>query len=159
MGSSRHASAARAVIALGNPYRTDDGVGIALLRLLDLAGGVSRVARDDVELIEGVHGGFRLAEAMVGYGRVLVVDAAPWLPAGEVRRVPLGGLPARAGYPHGLGLRAALEALAAAGEEIPEVEVLAIGIPGDPAFGEGLSPEVKRALPRALAEVARWLTE
>ena len=111
-----------------------------------------------VELIEGVHDGLRLAEAIRGYGRVLIVDAAPWLSVGEVRRFPLGALPARAGYPHGLGLRAALEALAAAGEEVPEVEVLAIGIPGDPPFGEGLSPEVERALPVALEEVKRWLS-
>ncbi len=159
-------------MALGNPYRTDDGVGVALLRLL---GGDGLWVMDDglkpvnpshithhpsrVDLIEGIHGGLRLAEAMVGYGKVLVVDAAPWLPVGEVRRFPLKELPARVGYPHGVGLRAALEALAATGEEVPEVEVLAIGVPPDHPFGEGLSPDVEAALPRALAEVKRWLDE
>lgn len=111
----------------------------------------------DYDLIEAVHGGFRLAEAVCGYERVLIVDAAPWLPPGEVARFPLEDLPSRAGYLHGLGLRVALEALAMAGERVPEVEVLAVGIPGDPQFGEGLSEEVERALPRALAEVSEWL--
>ncbi len=173
-GSSCGASCAKAaVVALGNPYRGDDGVGPALLRLLAVTGDASRVTseeretrhasrvtRHDVELIEGIHDGLRLAEALLGYERVLVVDAAPWLPPGEVKRFPLEELPATAGYFHGLGLRAALEMVAhAGGEEVPEVEILAIGIPEDPRFGEGLSPVVERALPLALKEATRWLRE
>ena len=145
-------------MALGNPYRGDDGVGPALLRLLAVTGDASRVTRHDVDLLEGIHDGLRLAEALLGYERVLVVDAAPWLPPGEVKRFPLEELPATAGYFHGLGLRAALEMVAhAGGEEVPEVEILAIGIPEDPRFGEGLSPVVERALPVALKEATRWL--
>ncbi len=171
MGSSKNALCTRAIVALGNPYRTDDGAGIALLRLL--RGDGLRVMSDghnsqnpsspiahhpsQVDLIEAVHDGVRLAEAMRGYGRVLIVDAAPWLPVGGVRRYSLQEFPARAGYFHGVGLRAALDALKLAGEEVPEVEVLAIGVPADPPFGEGLSPEVEAALPRALEEVERWL--
>jgi hydrogenase maturation protease len=158
-------------VALGNPYRTDDGVGIALLRRLRVIRDASRatgegttchaspVTRHEIELLEGVYDGLRLAEAIAGYEEVLVVDAAPWLPAGEVLRFDLGDLPARAGYLHGLGLRAALEALAMAGERVPTVEILAIGIPGDPPFGEGLSPAVEGALPVALEEAIRWLNE
>ena len=150
MGSSKNALCARAIVALGNPYRTDDGAGIALLRLLE-------ATRNEVDLVEAVHDGVRLAEAIRGYRRVLIVDAAPWLPVGEVRRYSLREFPARAGYFHGVGLRAALDAFKLAGEEMPEVEVLAIGVPADPPFGEGLSPEAEAALPRALEEVERWL--
>jgi len=160
-GSSCGASCAKAaVVALGNPYRGDDGVGPALLRLLAVTGDASRVTRHDVDLLEGIHDGLRLAEALLGYERVLVVDAAPWLPPGEVKRFPLGELPTTAGYFHGLGFRAALEMVAhAGGEEVPEVEILAIGIPEEPRFGEGLSPVVERALPLALKEATRWLRE
>ncbi len=160
-GSSCGASCAKAaVVALGNPYRGDDGVGPALLRLLAVTGDASRVTRHDVDLLEGIHDGLRLAEALLGYERVLVVDAAPWLPPGEVKRFPLEELSATVGYFHGLGFRAALEMVAhAGGEEVPEVEILAIGIPEDPRFGEGLSPVVERALPLALKEATRWLRE
>jgi len=113
----------------------------------------------DYDLLESAHGGLPLAQALVGYQRVLVVDAAPWLPPGEVTRFPLEELPATAGYFHGLGLRAALELVARAGGEVPEVEILAIGIPEAPRFGEGLSPVVERALPVALKEAVRWLNE
>lgn len=171
MGSLRSASCARAaVVALGNPYRGDDGVGPALLRLLRLdglwgvgdgdepKGSLSVTDRSaPVDLIEAVYDGFRLAETICGYKRVLVVDAARWLAPGEVRRVSLDDLPSRADWLHGFGFRAALEALASAGEETPRVEILAIGAPGDPPFGEGLSPQVERALPKALAEVKEWL--
>ncbi|MGY4706772.1 hydrogenase maturation protease [Candidatus Bipolaricaulota sp. J31] len=173
MGRSRNASAARAIVALGNLYRTDDGVGIALLRALESVirdplsvnseigttpcGSRITVHGSRCDLLESVRDGLRLAEAILGYEGVLIVDAAPWLPAGEIRRFRLEELPDRAGYPHGLGLRGALEALRRIGEGVPEVEVLAIGVPGDLPFGEGLSPEVERALPRALAEVKRWL--
>jgi len=168
MENSRRASPAEvAVVGLGNPYRGDDGVGIAILHALrsvtreplPVTGNPtdhgSRITNYD--LLESAHGGLPLAQALVGYQRVLVVDAAPWLPVGEVRRFRIGELPARAGYLHGLGLRAALEALAMAGERVPQVEVLAIGVPGDLPFGEGLSGEVERTLPVALEEVRRWL--
>lgn len=150
MASLKSASCARAaVVGLGNPYRTDDGVGPAVLRHL---------RPSPVDLIEAVHDGFRLAEAICGYERVLIVDAAPWLPPGEVTRFSLEELPATAGYFHGVGLREALEALVPEGGGMPEVEILAIGVPADPPFGEGLSPEVAAAIPRALAEVRRWLS-
>jgi len=172
-GSSCGVSCAKAVVALGNPYRGDDGVGPAVLRLLERDGlavlgdgddpeNTSHITRHPsrVELIEGVHDGLRLAEALLGYERVLVVDAAPWLPAGEVERFRLEGLPATAGYLHGIGFRAALEMVAhAGGEEVPKVEILAIGVPEGLRFGEGLSPAVERALPVALEEVIRWLNE
>jgi len=40
---------------------------------------------------------------------------------------------------------------------VPEVWALAIGIPPNPPFGEGLSPEVAASLPAALEEVRKWL--
>ena len=60
---------------------------------------------------------------------------------------------------HRLGLAEALAALAQAGFPVPECWALAIGIPADPPFGEGLSPQVAAAVPRAVEEVKRWLTE
>ncbi|MCD5408947.1 hydrogenase maturation protease [Candidatus Bipolaricaulota bacterium] len=168
-----------AVVALGNPYRTDDGVGPAVLRLLEETRHASRVTRHEVDLLESAHGGLPLAQALVGYARALIVDAAPFLPPGELSLLPLhphpnpsrgreGCSPALGGRGlggggtmelHSLGLAEALAALAQAGFPVPECWALAIGIPGDPPFGEGLSPQVAAAVPRAVEEVKRWLTE
>ncbi|MCR4392216.1 MAG: hydrogenase maturation protease [Candidatus Acetothermia bacterium] len=155
------------VVALGNPDRSDDGVGPAVIRALE--------PRPNVEVWEAIKGGLPLAHALVGFPRALIVDAAPFLPVGEVALFPLiptlshGGERGRgetlprsrggpgAGWPHGLGLARALAALRAAGLDIPEAWALGIGIPPDPPFRRGLSPEVRRAVPRAVAEVRRWL--
>ena len=141
------------VVGLGNPYRTDDGVGIEVIRRLE--GAV------EAEVWEAARGGLPLAQALLGYSRVLVVDAAPFLPAGEVSLVPLAEIPrsslGREG-PHGLGLAGALSLLSRSGLPVPECWALAIGVPPDPPFGEGLSQEVSRAVPRAVAEVMKWLT-
>lgn len=155
-------SRARVVVALGNPDRGDDGVGPAVIRELGPC--------PEEEVWEAIKGGLPLAQALVGFPRALIVDAAPFLPVGEVALFPLTplwemggrGTPREgggsgAGWPHGLGLTQALAALRAAGLDIPEVWALGIGIPPDPPFRRGLSPEVRRAVPRAVAEVRRWL--
>lgn len=159
-------SRARVVVALGNPDRGDDGVGPAVIRELGPC--------PEAEVWEAIKGGLPLAHALVGFPRALIVDAAPFLPVGEVALFPLtpalshrGGRGRReppreggglgVGWPHGLGLTQALAALRAAGLDIPEAWALGIGIPPDPPFRRGLSPEVRRAVPRAVAEVRRWL--
>lgn len=142
------------VVALGNPDRADDGVGPAVLQALRPPQGV--------EVWEAIRGGFPLAQALVGFERALVVDACPALPVGEVVLIPLfpGDGPPTADRPswlHGVGLAQALAALDTAGLPVPETWALAIGVEGALPFRRGLSPEVARAVPQAVAEVNRWL--
>ncbi len=129
-------------------------MGPAVLRALRESGIVG------AELLESVHGGMSLAQALVGYGKVLIVDGAPWLPAGKISRLALREFRSRTGYLHGLGLQDAFAALSRTGVGVPEVEILAIGIGGGRVgFREGLSPAVAAAVPRAREEVMRWLQE
>ncbi|MFO8033708.1 MAG: hydrogenase maturation protease [Candidatus Bipolaricaulota bacterium] len=173
-----------AVVGMGNPYCTDDGVGVEVVRSLPSAAGY--------EVCEATEAGAYLAQKLVGYSRVLLVDAAPALPPGEIRLAPLEEWEALGGErrgAHGMSLTRALEMLRALtgddhtahkvrrhlptsgsvgpcarrperGEElrVPEVWALAIGIPPDPPFGEGLSPRVAAAVPAAVEEVRGWLT-
>ncbi len=205
MGLSCGASGADvAVVGMGNPYCTDDGVGVSVVRSLP--------PRENVEVWETVQGGAYLAQTLLGYSRVLLVDAAPSLPPGEVRLQPLSAWEALGGErrgAHGLSLTQALEMLRAlsggdtsdagcdvalgdqrrtqgatlhqpersvgaclrrgeasqtscdatdVGLKVPEVWALAIGVPPDPPFGEGLSPRVAAAVPAAVEEVRGWLT-
>ena len=192
MEGLRLASPARvAVVALGNPYRGDDGVGPAVLRALRsvireplsvtryplsvksgeayatsavpgsrLTDHGSRIT--DYDLLESAHGGLPLAQALVGYRRALIVDAAPFLPPGELLLFPITDHGSRitdhVQWLHGLGLPEAFSALEKAGFAVPECWALAIGVPPDPPFGEGLSPEVAAAVPRAVEEVKAWLS-
>jgi hydrogenase maturation protease len=80
------------VIGLGNPVRTDDGVGLA----------VARAVRERLDGTEGVDvtelwaGGLRLTEAMSGYDCAVIVDALTSGEAapGAVRRLELSDLKA-----------------------------------------------------------------
>ena len=184
MEGLRLASPARvAVVALGNPYRGDDGVGPAVLRALRsvireplsvtryplsvksgeayATSAVPGSRLTDYDLLESAHGGLPLAQALVGYRRALIVDAAPFLPPGELLLFPITDHGSRitdhVQWLHGLGLPEAFSALEKAGFAVPECWTLAIGVPPDPPFGEGLSPEVAAAVPRAVEEVKAWL--
>ncbi len=62
------------IIGLGNPILTDDGVGIYTVREVGRC-----LAEDgsssDVDIVESEVGGFALMELMVGWKRVILIDA------------------------------------------------------------------------------------
>jgi len=60
------------IIGWGNPIAGSDGLGWRAAELV----GEHIGDRDDVEVIATAYGGFRVAERMLGYDRVLVLDAA-----------------------------------------------------------------------------------
>lgn len=151
-GNLSVASAARAVVALGNPDRADDGVGLAVLEALG--------PKEGAEIFAATKTGIDLAFALLGYEKVLLVDAFPFIPLGgaelfKLEEIPLGE--GEAPSPHGIGLIQAFSVLAQAGFPLPEVWVLGIGVPKDLPFRRGLSPEVAKALPKAKEAVERWL--
>ncbi len=141
-------SKARAVVALGNPDRADDGVAHYVVLTLS--------PRDGVEIFSSVKGGVDLALSLLDYEKVLLVDADPSRPPGEVALFRLEESP-KGSYFHGLGLAEAFGLLKEAGMTVPEVWVLAVGVPQDVPFRQGLSPEVAAAVPRAKEVVEGWL--
>ncbi|MBC7170704.1 hydrogenase maturation protease, partial [Candidatus Bipolaricaulota bacterium] len=141
------------IVALGNPDRADDGVGPAVVQALGPQPGV--------EVWEAIRGGLPLAQALVGFERALVVDACPALPVGEVALLPLftdhgPRITDHGSWVHGMGLAQALGALEMAGLAVPETWAVAIGVEAVLPFRRGLSPQVARAVPAAVAEVNRW---
>lgn len=148
-GNSSVALKASAVVGLGNPDRADDGVGPAVVE------GLS--PRPGLDVLTSVKTGIDLAMALLPYERVLLVDAAPFLPVGEVALLRLSERGAQ-GFPHGLDLARAFSWLREMGHRVPEVWVLAVGIPTPVEFGRGLSPKVQEAIPKAREVVERWLT-
>ena len=143
------------VIAIGNPYRRDDGVGAAVLATLGRQLGPEprvRLAELDGEPV-------RMMQAWEGSSTVWIVDAmSSDRRAGSIQEVDArrlgegdstwGGV----GGGHALGLREAIE-FAAALDRLP-TEIRVLGIEGetfDP--GEGLTPTVADAVPVAAARL------
>ncbi len=61
------------IVGLGNPILTDDGVGVKVAYRVDEA--LSEAQREHVTVTEASVGGLRLMELMVGYDRVIIIDA------------------------------------------------------------------------------------
>lgn len=160
------------VLGLGNPILGDDGVGWqvagaveALLATGPRSDGVLPARlRGRVEVDRLSLGGLRLMERLIGYDRAIIVDAIATglAPLGTVRARRLAELPdpaqGRLASPHDSSLAVALAVGRELGARLPrEPWIVAVEAAPGMDFGEGLSPPVRDAVPRAAAEVIRLL--
>jgi len=66
------------VVGLGNPILTDDGVGVKVAYEVEkaiAAAPVENAGVGDIDVIEACAGGLRLMELMIGYDRLVLIDA------------------------------------------------------------------------------------
>jgi hydrogenase maturation protease len=132
------------VIGIGNPYRRDDGAGIAVVRRLRL------LVPQDVEVVECPGDLTMLLDIWQGYSRVIVIDAMrSGRAAGEVMRFDASTqtLPANTRFSstHAMGLNEILVLAQTLNQRPPQLVLY--GIEGaDFGEGEGLSEEVAKAV-------------
>lgn len=140
------------VLGLGNPLLGDDAIGLRVAdRLRERLAG-----RADVEVREEEAGGLRLMEAMTGYDRAVVVDAAVTGGApGTIRCVGPEDLPTqRTAIAHGIDLPRALELGRKLGLPMPaSVRVVAIEAESVLEFRSDMTPAVAAALEPAVEAV------
>jgi hydrogenase maturation protease len=147
------------VLALGNPIRSDDGLGIAALRCLEEDPRVPGV----VDLVEGGTKGLELVSYISGTSRLLVLDAVDvGAAAGTIvciRGAELCSLPGN-GNVHDLALADILNALRLLGQEPRETILLGIQ-PGTTELGTSLSKSVESSLPllveATIAQLSLWV--
>jgi hydrogenase maturation protease len=150
------------VIGLGNPILTDDGVGIYTAQSL----AASLPPGTLVDVTELSVGGLSLMEAMIGYQRVILIDAL-WTPADEVGQVIVfdaGDLPdtLNTASAHDSDLPTALRVGRELGAELPhdqDIQIVAITANNVLDLGEEPTPLVKAAIPAAVAAVLGLLDE
>jgi hydrogenase maturation protease len=146
------------VLALGNPIRSDDGMGLAALQRLEEDPRVP----GSVRLVEGGTKGLELVSYVSGASRLLVLDAVDvGAQAGTVvclQGEELRSLPGN-GNVHELALADILNALRMLGQEPQDVVLLGME-PGTTKLGTSLSKSVESALPvlveAAIAQLALW---
>jgi hydrogenase maturation protease len=147
------------VIGIGHPYRSDDGVGPAVVDLLGRDGAATlHLAVSSGEPVE-------LIEAWDGADTVVLVDAAydPHGQPGHVHRLSVEGpagltmTPTPATSSHAVGLDATL-ALARALDRMPGRIVLYVVEVADVAFGAELSAPVAAAAHTVADEIRRTAT-
>ncbi len=136
------------VIAVGNSYRRDDGVGPAASVLV-------RRALPGVDVVELDGEPTRVIDAWAGRELAIVIDAVRGGGApGSIHRIDTAVDPLPGGRAHGSTHRAGLAEAVALGRALDRLpaRLVVFGVePADLTDGEGLSPAVQRALP-ALAE-------
>ncbi|MFO0553191.1 MAG: hydrogenase maturation protease [Polyangiaceae bacterium] len=144
------------VIGLGNPLLGDDGVGIVASRLVR-----DVIAPSEADVVEVYAGGLRLLDAMVGYRRVINVDALmSGVRGGSVHRLDVGELRRTKNLTstHDTNLATALELGRTIGMEIPDhVRIVGVEVVDTSSFKEALSAVVAAALPTVVREVVDFV--
>lgn len=142
------------IVGLGNPILGDDGIGI---RVAQAIADTKHVVDHHLEFLEASLGGLALAEQMLGYDRVILVDAiqTPGGRPGAIYRLNLDDLPTyHADSIHDTSLRTALQVLRRQGGHIPgHITIIAIEAVNLHDFGEMLTLEVEAAIPFAVDAV------
>ncbi len=138
------------VLCLGNALRRDDAVALRVADALERAG-----APAGAEIRRSAASGLYLLDEMEGFDRVVVVDAVRTgaHPPGAVHALALEDLRAPAGpSPHAIGLPSALDLARRAGAPVPSrVALVLVEAAVMDEVGEGLTPAVEAAVPRAAA--------
>ena len=142
------------VIGLGNPFLSDDSVGLKVAHAVAARLDTSM----DAEAVLLHTGGITLMEAMAGFDRAVVVDAAVTgqVEPGAIHRLGCTGLPATRNThsSHDSSLSVAMELGRMAGLRIPaEVRVWAIEAADVSTFGERLTTAVAEAVPAVVNEI------
>lgn len=140
------------VIGVGNPYRADDGVGPAVVELLE------RRHVEDVVLARSLGEATELIELWTGADLAILVDAVLADPAhpGRVHRLVVRRPPAergRAASSHGMDLGEAVE-LARVLDRLPGELVLYAVEVDRVGYGEGLTPAVAQAAELLAGDIA-----
>jgi hydrogenase maturation protease len=145
------------VLGLGNPILTDDAVGIIVAEEVR-----RRLDREDVAVDQASVGGLGLLELILGYDRVIIVDAIQTEAGqpGQVHRFSpdqfRGNL--RAASPHDVTLATALELGRRLRKDIPkEIVIFAVEAADTETFGEELTPAVAAAVPEVVELVLQEL--
>jgi hydrogenase maturation protease len=146
-----------AVIGIGNVLTGDDGVGPHVVKVLE----ARHVLPDDVLVLDAGTPGLDLTAFIVGLEGLVLVDAVKARGApGELRLYDRAELLSRAPIlamsPHEPGVREALLNAEFQGVAPPVVKLVGV-VPENVRLGPRLSPEVRAAVPGAVALVVKEL--
>lgn len=145
-----HGATPTLILGLGNPILSDDGIGVHVAEAV-----LARLPADAPVLCTEVSvGGLLLMEAMIGYERVILIDALyPGTLPGRIHRMTLDDLRAispteHSNSPHDTGLLTALDMAARMGLALPsDITIFAIEVENIIDFSSEMTPAVAAALP------------
>ena len=150
------------VLGLGNPILTDDGIGVRVAEAVRAA----LLPASDVEVSEVSVGGLRLMERVIGYERLILIDALygnGYRNPGAIHRLTLEDLRTisptqHSASAHDTSLITALEMGKRMGLSLPqEFIIYAVEVENIIEFGEEPTPAVAAAIPKVTMAVLKEL--
>ena len=148
------------ILGLGNPILSDDGVGLQVAAELK-----SRLNQREVTIIEtSMSAGLDLLEQLVGYDRVIIIDAIQTVSgkAGQIYRLDPEAFneTRHAATPHDVNFATALELGNRLCLDMPrQIVVFAIEVADANTFSEECTPDVRQAIPVCVEMVVRELND
>jgi hydrogenase maturation protease len=138
------------ILGLGNPILSDDGVGPAVARELE-----SRLDLQEATVIEASLGGLNLLDLIVGYDRVIIIDAIKTKDgrAGQIYRLDPDALTTTryTASPHDVNLVTALALGKKLGLAMPsKIDIFAVEVTETELFSEECTPPVAAAIPECV---------
>jgi hydrogenase maturation protease len=135
------------VLGLGNPFLSDDSVGLRVAQIVE-----DRLNSQDTTVVQSSLAGLSLLELMVGFDRVIIVDAVQIKKGkpGQIYRLgpEEADTTSRAPHSHGLNFTAAFELGKKLGLALPQQTViLGIEVEDITTLSEQCTPDVENAIP------------
>jgi hydrogenase maturation protease len=145
------------VLGIGNPILSDDGAGI---KVAHEVGG--KLNDPQVTVAETSAAGLSLLDSIVGYDKVIIIDAIQTEKgrAGQIYRMGIEdfSLTKHFSSPHQINLATALELGKMLNLAMPqEITVFAVEAKDITSFSEKCTPEVEQAIPEVVKMVLQEL--
>jgi len=147
------------VLGLGNPILSDDGVGIKVAHEV-----ANQFNSPQVTVAETSAAGLSLLDSIVGYDKVIIIDAVQTREghAGQIYRMGLQDFSSAKHFssPHQINLVTALELGKMLDLAMPQkITIFAVEAKDITNFSEKCTPEVERAIPEVVKMVLEELNE
>jgi len=135
------------VLALGNPFLSDDSVGLHVARALE-----GRFNQPEITVMETCMAGLSLLDLLIGYDRVIIIDAIQTREGkvGQVYRLKPDALDAtrHVSTPHDVNFATALELGNRLGLALPQqITIFAVEVEDIATFGERCTRRVEETIP------------
>ena len=137
------------ILGMGNPILSDDGVGLFIAGQLE--GKIP-----DVDVITTAMAGLNILDLVIGYDKIFVIDAVltDGRSLGNLKKLTENEGSLHLFSSHGLNLPELLRLGRELGYKMPDVvAIYGIDIGNEIAFGEALTPELRRKMTSVVDEI------
>lgn len=142
------------VLGVGNELRRDDSVGLIVVRKLS-----NRIGGKNVEFQEASTAGLQLLDKIRNYDKIFLIDSIMTEDGnpGDWYYLSINDfdLTAKEALSHTVNLVSLKKILEDLGESVPEIRVFAVEVAEPFTFGEGLSQEVREAVPEIVEGIKK----